>query len=65
MNSLDEIKLKVKKPEYKIKFSIEAPSSEKVKLDIRRSLNDDYMIYDHPLYDVVLMPQKNKISYFY
>jgi len=32
-----------------------------ITLDIRKSLNGDYMIKDHPLIDIIVMPQKNKI----
>ena len=36
----------------------------KVSLNIRRSLGGDYMVFDHPLYDIVIMPDKNKIVTF-
>ena len=36
----------------------------KVFLNVRRSLGGDYMVFDHPLYDVVIMPDKNKIVTF-
>lgn len=32
-----------------------------LKLNIRRSLNGDYIVRDHPLIDIILMPQKSKI----
>lgn len=32
-----------------------------ISLDIRKSLNGDYMIKDHPLIDIIVMPQKSKI----
>lgn len=51
----------------KIKFDqdteiedLEEPKLE-IKLNIRRSLNGDYIVRDHPLIDIILMPQKNKI----
>ena len=36
----------------------------KIALNIRRSLGGDYMVFDHPLYDIVIMPDKNKIVTF-
>ena len=36
----------------------------KVDLNLRKALNGDYMIFDHPLFDIVLMPKKNKIVTF-
>lgn len=32
-----------------------------ISLDIRKSLNGDYIITDHPLMDIIVMPQKKKI----
>ncbi len=54
------IKIKKKKPPVKVK--IEEPI--KVKLSLRKTLSGDIIIYDHPLYDVVVMPAKNKIVTF-
>ena len=45
------VTLKVKKP-------------IRIYLNMRRSLEGNYMIFDHPLYDVVIMPKKNKIVTF-
>tara|TARA_R110000824_G_scaffold83385_1_gene208835 strand:- start:2638 stop:3198 length:561 start_codon:yes stop_codon:yes gene_type:complete len=64
MNKLDELKIKIAEPPQKIVVKIEPLPSEEIKLDIRRTLNDDYMVYDHPLFDIVLMPKKNKIVTF-
>ena len=52
----------------KIKFDtdteiedIEDGPKIELKLNIRRSLNGDYILRDHPLMDIIIMPQKNKI----
>jgi len=67
MNEINELRLKIKVEEPTpdiIRLRVRDPRSEKIKLDIRKALNGDYMIYDHPLYDIVVMPQKNKIVTF-
>jgi len=58
-----------KKPKVKfvrkaelIKIQFKKPI--KVNLNLRKALNGDYMIFDHPLFDIVLMPKKNKIVTF-
>lgn len=57
------IKLKVGlDPDTKIRLKIKEPI--KVYLKIRSTLGGDYIIYDHPLYDIVIMPAKNKIVTF-
>tara|TARA_Y100000034_G_C6800305_1_gene358962 strand:+ start:181 stop:816 length:636 start_codon:yes stop_codon:yes gene_type:complete len=57
------VKLKVGlDPDAKIKLRIKEPI--KVYLKIRSSLSGDYMIFDHPLYDIAIMPGKNKIITF-
>ena len=56
------IKVRVKLPELPIKISIKEPI--RVYLQIRRSLGGDYMIFDHPLFDVVIQPKTNKIVTF-
>tara|TARA_R100000808_G_C2112633_1_gene126256 strand:+ start:88 stop:723 length:636 start_codon:yes stop_codon:yes gene_type:complete len=53
-------KIVTKQPNIKIK--IEKPLT--IFLKIRKAINGDYMIYDHPLYDIVIMPNKNKILTF-
>ena len=45
-----------------IKLSITEPIY--ISLKMTRALNNDYMVFDHPLYDVVVSPSKNKISTF-
>ena len=47
-----------KKEEIKIIFG---PRYIKVKLNIRKTLDNNIVIYDHPLMDIVLIPTKNKI----
>jgi len=60
-------------PDIKVKVSVNPiPPSIKLKikepirvyLQIRRSLEGDYMIFDHPLFDVVIQPKTNKIITF-
>jgi len=57
-----QIKLKVKEEEPKIKIRVKDRTL--VYLQVRRTLDGNYMIYDHPLYDVVIMPRKNKVITF-
>lgn len=45
-------------------FQIEVDFPTTITLNLRRALNGDYLIYDHPLFDIVVMPQKNKIVTF-
>jgi hypothetical protein len=47
-----------KKDEIKIIFG---PRFLKVKLNIRKTLDNNIVIYDHPLIDVIIIPSKNKI----
>jgi hypothetical protein len=47
-----------KKEEIKIIFG---PRFIKVKLNIRKTLDNNIVIYDHPLIDIVIIPSKNKI----
>lgn len=45
-------------------FNIDIKFPTKIKLNLRRALNGDYLIYDHPLFDIVIMPKKNKVVCF-
>ena len=56
------IKVRVKPPELPVKIVIKDPI--RVYLQIRRSLDGNYMIFDHPLFDVVIQPNTNKIVTF-
>lgn len=47
-----------KEDEIKIIFG---PKFLKVKLNIRKTLDNNIVIYDHPLIDIILIPSKNKI----
>lgn len=47
-----------KKDEIKIVFG---PRFLKVKLNIRKTLDNNIVIYDHPQIDIVIIPSKNKI----
>lgn len=47
-----------KKEEIKIIFG---PRFLKVKLNIRKTLDNNIVVYDHPLIDIVVIPSKNKI----
>tara|TARA_R110002020_G_scaffold94965_2_gene228099 strand:- start:619 stop:1230 length:612 start_codon:yes stop_codon:yes gene_type:complete len=55
-------KIKIKKTAKPIKIKVEEPIQ--VYLKIRKTLAGDYIIFDHPLFDTVLMPGKNKIVTF-
>ena len=56
------VKIKVEPKDVSIKLQIKEPI--KVYLKVRSTLNGNYIIYDHPLYDIVIMPSKNKIMTF-
>jgi hypothetical protein len=45
-------------------FVIDVKFPTTIKLNLRRALNGDYLIYDHPLFDIVIMPGKNKVVCF-
>ena len=45
-------------------FKIDIKFPTKIKLNLRRALNGDYLIYDHALFDIVIMPNKNKVVCF-
>jgi hypothetical protein len=61
----EDIRLAVAAPvPEKILIKVEEPPKVTIKLNLRKALNGDYMIYDHPLYDIVIMPKKNKIVTF-
>ena len=47
-----------KENEIKIIFG---PRFTKVKLNVRKTLDNNIVIYDHPLIDIVLIPSKNKV----
>lgn len=57
-----DVVIGLEKPSKEVKIKIDKPVY--VSLKLARALNNDYMIYDHPLYDVVIMPSKNKITTF-
>ena len=56
------VKIKVEPKDVPIKLQIKEPI--KVYLKVRSTLDGNYIIYDHPLYDIVVMPSKNKIITF-
>ena len=56
------IVVKVKKETLPIKITVKEPL--RVYLNLRRALNGDYMVFDHPLYDIVILKSKNKILTF-
>ena len=77
MISIDEIKVKIdeEKPDKitisvvepeptSIDVSVEPIPSQLISLDIRRTLDNNYIIYDHPLFDIVVNPDKKKIMTF-
>jgi len=57
-----EINVKVKEEEPRIKVRVR--DRLLIYLQIRKSLDGNYMIFDHPLFDIVIMPRKNKIVTF-
>jgi hypothetical protein len=48
----------------KIRIVQDAPQSVQLELNARRALNGDIMIFDHDLIDVVISPEKKKITSF-
>ena len=56
------VKIKVEPKDVPIKLQIKEPI--KVYLKIRSTLEGNYIIYDHLLYDIIIMPSKNKILTF-
>jgi len=57
-----KVKINVKKAYKPLKLKVEFPTT--ISLNLRRALNGDYLIYDHPLFDIVVMPKKNKVVTF-
>ncbi len=77
MIKIDEVKIKIDdKQEDKIIISVVEPQptsidvnvepvpSQLISLNIRRTLDNNYIIYDHPLFDIVVNPDKKKIMTF-
>jgi len=58
----NDLKLRIKRKMSNLKLTVKEPI--KVFMKMRRSLGGDYMIFDHPLYDIVIMPKKNKLVTF-
>lgn len=58
-----KVKLGDEDPPIKIKIK-ESPTEETIKLNVKRSLSGDIMIYDHDDIDIVVLPSKNKILTF-
>ena len=77
MNKLEELKIKIeeqeagdikisvkpKEPE-EIKVLVQPESYETIRLDVRKTLDNNYIIYDHPLFDIVINPDKKRITTF-
>jgi len=57
-----EVSIAVKKTLKPFKIDVKFPTT--ISLNLRRALNGDYLIYDHPLFDIVIMPGKNKVVSF-
>ena len=73
MNKIDEIKVKIDdaggdlitisvvEPEpSSIDVEITQVPSQLIHLDIRRTLDNNYIIYDHPLFDIVINQKGNE-----
>lgn len=61
----DLITISVVEPEVSsIEVGVEPVPSQLIHLDIRRTLDNNYIIYDHPLFDIVVNPDKKKIMTF-
>jgi hypothetical protein len=57
----DLITISVVEPEpSSIEVEVEPIPSQLIHLDIRRTLDNNYIIYDHPLFDIVVNPDKKK-----
>jgi len=56
------LKIVVKKEKPEVTLRVREPLT--IYMKIRKALNGDYLIYDHPLYDIVIMPKKNKVVTF-
>ena len=77
MSKLEEIKIKVEEQESgDIKISVKEPEPDEIRvvvkptpyetieLDVRKTLDNNYIIYDHPLFDIVVNPDKKRITTF-
>jgi len=77
MNKLEELKIKIEeqeagnikisvKPEVpeEIKVLVQPKPYETIKLDVRKTLDNNYIIYDHPLFDIVINPDKKRVTTF-
>ena len=62
LNISNTVALRIMPGDEGIKININQPI--KIELILRRGLGGEYMIYDHPLIDIVIMPDKNKIVTF-
>ena len=61
----DRITISVVEPKVtSIEVGVEPIPSQPISLDIRRTLDNNYIIYDHPLFDIVVNPDKKKIMTF-
>jgi hypothetical protein len=61
----DKITISVAEPEItSIEVGVEPVPSQRISLDIRKTLDNNYIIYDHPLFDIVVNPDKKKITTF-
>lgn len=61
----DKITISVAEPKVtSIEVEVEPVPTQRISLDIRRTLDNNYIIYDHPLFDIVVNPDKKKIMTF-
>jgi hypothetical protein len=61
----DKITISVAEPEVtSIEVEVEPIPTQRISLDIRRTLDNNYIVYDHPLFDIIVNPDKKKIMTF-
>ncbi|HCI71395.1 MAG TPA: hypothetical protein DHV30_12710, partial [Balneola sp.] len=61
----DKITISIAEPvPAEIGIDVEPVPSQRISLDVRRTLDNNYIIHDHPLFDIVINPDKKKISTF-
>ena len=61
----DKITISVAEPKItSIEVEVEPIPTQRISLDVRKTLDNNFIIYDHPLFDIVINPDRNKITTF-